>query len=90
MAKNTGNGSRIGSVKNRTQVLNTKTDRYVERDTTMGQFINQKSDDKPFKGIAKEPDGRRSKVNTHPFFGMNQDEQETVEAVMNQLRGSRY
>jgi len=49
MAKNTGNGSRIGSVKNRTQVLNTKTDRYVKRDTTTGQFINQKSDDKPFK-----------------------------------------
>ena len=43
------------------QVLNTKTDRYVERDTTTGQFINQKSDDKPFKGVAKEPDGRRGK-----------------------------
>ena len=60
MAKNTGNGSRIGSVKNRTQVLNTKTDRYVKRDTTTGQFINQKSDGEPFKGVAKEPDKRRS------------------------------
>lgn len=59
MAKNTGQNSRIGSVKNRTQVLNTKTGRYVERDTTTGQFTNQKSDDKPFKGIAKEPDKRR-------------------------------
>ncbi len=26
----------------------------------------------------------------HPFFGMNRDEQETVEAIMNRLRGSRY
>lgn len=26
----------------------------------------------------------------HPFFGMNRDEQETVETVMNRLRGSRY
>jgi len=72
------------------QVLNTKTDRYVERDTTTGQFINQKSDDKPFKGVAKELDGRRSKVNAHPFFGMNQDEQESIEVVMNRLRGLRY
>jgi hypothetical protein len=61
MAKNTGNGSRIGSIKNRTQVQNPKTDRWVERDATTGQFVNQKADDKPFKGVAKEPDGRRSK-----------------------------
>jgi len=61
MAKNTGNGSRIGSVRKRTQVLNTKTDSYVKRDATTGQFINQKADDKPFKGVAKEIDGRRSK-----------------------------
>ncbi len=60
MAKNTGQGSRIGSVKNRTQVQNSKTDRYVKRDTTTGQFINQKSDGEPFKGVAKEPDKRRS------------------------------
>jgi len=33
----------------------------VERDATTGQFINQKADDKPFKGVAKEIDGRRSK-----------------------------
>jgi hypothetical protein len=60
MAKNIGQGSRIGSVKNRTQVRNSKTDRYVKRDTTTGQFINQKSDGEPFKGVAKEPDKRRS------------------------------
>jgi len=89
MAKNTGNGSRIGSVKNRTQVLN-KTGRFIKQDSETDQFIDQKSDNKLFKGVAREPDKRHSKVNTHPFFGMNQDEQETVEAVMNQLRGSRY
>jgi hypothetical protein len=60
VAKNTGNGSRVGSVKSRTQVLNTKTDSYVKRDTTTGQFTNQKADDKPFKAVAKEPDKRRS------------------------------
>jgi hypothetical protein len=60
MAKNTGNGSRVGSVKNRTQVLNPRTDKYVERDATTGRFTNQKADDKPFKGVAKEPDKRRS------------------------------
>lgn len=26
----------------------------------------------------------------HPFFGMKRDEQETIETVMNRLRGSRY
>lgn len=59
MARNTGRGSRIGSVKNRTQVQNPKTGRFIKRDTETGQFINQKSDVKPFKGVAKEPDGRR-------------------------------
>jgi hypothetical protein len=64
MAKNTGRRSRIGSVKNRTQVQNPKTGRYVKRDTTTGQFIRQKSDDKPFKGVAKEPDERLNAKHT--------------------------
>ena len=89
MAKNTGNGSRVSSFNNRAQVLN-KTGRFIKQDSETDQFIDQKSDNKLFKGVAREPDKRHSKVNTHPFFGMNQDEQETVEAVMNQLRGSRY
>lgn len=61
MAKNTGDGNRIGSVKDRTQVLNPKTDSYVKRDADTGRFMDQKSDGKPFKGVAKEPDGRRNK-----------------------------
>ena len=59
MAKNTGNGYRIGSVKNRTQTLNPKTGNFVKRDTETGRFIDHKSDGKPFKGVAKEQDGRR-------------------------------
>jgi len=59
MAKNTGNNHRNGSVKDRTQVKNPKTDNWVKRDTDTGQFIDQKSDGKPFKGVAQETDKRR-------------------------------
>ncbi len=56
MAKNKpyGDGHREGAVKDRSQVHNPKTDRWVERDTGSGRFINQKSDVKPFKGVRKE------------------------------------
>jgi len=64
MAKNTGNNFREGSVKGRTQVQNPRTRDWVERDeekgsVTKGQFKNVKEDQKPFKGVAKEPDRRR-------------------------------
>jgi hypothetical protein len=64
MAKNTGEGSRKGSVKERTQVENPRTNEWVERDETKGsptkgEFKNVKEDGKPFKGVAKEPDRRR-------------------------------
>ena len=67
MAKNTGTGSRVGAVKDRTQVQNPRTGDWVERDEepdskTRGQFINVKEDGKPFKGVAKEPDNRRTKA----------------------------
>lgn len=45
---------RIGAVKGRSQTFNPYTERYVKRDTTTGQFIDQKSDCKPFKGVTKE------------------------------------
>jgi hypothetical protein len=61
MAKNTGDGSRIGSVNNRTQVFNPKTRTYVKRDADTGQFMDQKSNGSPFKGVTKEPDGRRNR-----------------------------
>ncbi len=60
MAKNTGEDFRKGSVTNRTQVHNPKTDTWVKRDTETGKFIEQKSNGTPFKGVSKEKDGRRS------------------------------
>ena len=64
MAKDTGNDSRKGAVKGRTQVQNPKTGDYVKRNETAGsrtkgQFMDNKEGGKPFKGVAKEPDGRR-------------------------------
>ena len=64
MAKNTGSGSRKGSVTGRTQTANPRTSQWVERDeekgsSNKGQFKNVKEDGKPFKGVAKEPDKRR-------------------------------
>jgi len=58
MAKNTGDGFRRGSVDNRTQVK-APNGNYVKRDTATGRFMDQKSDGKPFKGVALEPDERR-------------------------------
>ncbi|NEO86007.1 MAG: hypothetical protein F6J87_17385 [Spirulina sp. SIO3F2] len=59
MAKNTGKGSRKGSVNDRSQTYNSKTESWVKRNTETGQFMDQKADGKPFKGVAKEEDGRR-------------------------------
>ena len=59
MAKNTGEGHRIGSVDDRTQNENPVTGRWTKRDHSDGRFMNVKSDGEPFKGVAKEPDGRR-------------------------------
>lgn len=64
MAKNTGKGSRKGSVKDRTQ-FETPAGQHAKRDTETGQIMDVKtSDDEPFKGVAKEPDGRRSSSNS--------------------------
>ncbi|MBA2783443.1 MAG: hypothetical protein H0T74_11100 [Rubrobacteraceae bacterium] len=55
MAKNPPKGSgRKGAVKGRSQVKNPKTDRWVKRDRATGQFMDQKSDGKPFKGVTSE------------------------------------
>ncbi|MDX6692817.1 MAG: hypothetical protein QOF02_420 [Blastocatellia bacterium] len=64
MAKNTGEGSRKGAVKKRTQVKNPLTDEYVKRNedpnsSHAGEFMDVKEDHKKFKGVAKEPDKRR-------------------------------
>jgi hypothetical protein len=63
MAKNTGKGSRTGSVKERTQVLNPVTGDFVKRDDGedgKGRFMDVKQDGGKFKGVATEPDGRRT------------------------------
>ena len=56
MAKNPpkGDGQRVGAVKERSQTYNPKTESWVKRDTETGRFIDQKSDQRPFKGVRKE------------------------------------
>jgi hypothetical protein len=47
-------GHREGAVKQRSQTFNPKNERWVKRDAQTGQFMDQKSNDKPFKGVRKE------------------------------------
>jgi hypothetical protein len=56
MAKNSpyGDGHRHGAVVDRSQVFNPKTEQWVKRDATTGQFMDVKQDGKPFKGVTKE------------------------------------
>ena len=62
MATNTGKGFRKGSVDDRSQLnLDPKNGKFVKRDLDTGQFTDLKEDNKPFKGVAEEPDKRRSK-----------------------------
>ena len=62
MATNTGKGFRVGAVKGRTQVKNGRTSDFVKRD----EDKNSRKDGKPFKGVAKEPDQRRSEGTRSP------------------------
>ncbi|OBX19190.1 hypothetical protein A9995_08650 [Erythrobacter sp. QSSC1-22B] len=64
MARNTDDGHRTGSVDDRTQVKNPVTGNWTKRNRAegsdeAGQFMEVKQDGEPFKGVAKEPDGRR-------------------------------
>lgn len=54
MATNTGNKSRKGAIKERSQVQNPSTGHYVKRDSLTGKFLEVKPDGKPFKGVRKE------------------------------------
>ena len=54
MAKNTGDNTRKGAVKQREQVLNPKTDKWTKRDKETGKFMDVKSDGEPFKGVTKK------------------------------------
>lgn len=50
-----GDNARVGAVKDRSQVYNPKTDKWVKRDSQTGKFMDMKTtDNKPFKGVRKE------------------------------------
>ncbi|MEL7013451.1 MAG: hypothetical protein AAFO72_09235 [Pseudomonadota bacterium] len=57
MARNTGDNYRKGAVTARTQ-FQTPDGKWMKRDERTGQFLDKKKSDGPFKGVAKEPDGR--------------------------------
>lgn len=57
MATNTGNGFRHGAVTGRTQ-FQRPDGNWQKRDERNGQLMGVKDDGKPFKGVAREPDGR--------------------------------
>ncbi|MDQ3695354.1 MAG: hypothetical protein M3464_17250 [Chloroflexota bacterium] len=60
MAKNgPKGGGRRGSVTNRTQFQHPGNGRWIKRDRTNGQFMDQKVTSGPYKGIVTEPDGRQ-------------------------------
>jgi hypothetical protein len=50
----TGDGHRNGAVRSRSQVFNPHNQRWVKRDADTGRFMDQKADEKPFKGVRKE------------------------------------
>lgn len=55
MATNPPKGpGRRGAVKQRSQVKNTLLNRFVKRNKITGQFMDMKSNQKPFKGVTKE------------------------------------
>jgi hypothetical protein len=49
-----GDGHRNGAVRERSQVLNPKTDQWVKRDTNTGRFIDVNQNGQPHKGVRKE------------------------------------
>jgi len=53
MAKNSGNGYRIGAVINRQQVFNPVTRLWTKQNLVTGQFMDGKQDGTPFKGVKK-------------------------------------
>lgn len=57
MAVNAG-GHRVGSVKARSQFQHPRTGLFIKRGPG-GQFMAVKRSGGTFKGVAKEPDGRR-------------------------------
>ncbi|MCK5859737.1 hypothetical protein [Abyssibacter sp.] len=50
----TGDNRRNGAVRKRSQTYNPTNGRWTKRDADSGRFMDQKADDKPFKGVRKE------------------------------------
>lgn len=50
----TGDGHRNGAVRERSQVFNPKNQKWVKRNKENGQFMDQKANGTPFKGVRKE------------------------------------
>jgi len=57
MANNTGNDTRRGAVTGRTQFQHENGD-WQKRNERTGEWMERKASPGPFKGVAKEPDGR--------------------------------
>ena len=57
MAKNTGRGSRVGSVTGRSQ-MKTTSGTWIKRDTNTGKFVAAKKSGGSFKGVRKESNGK--------------------------------
>ena len=49
-----GDNSRIGAVKDRSQVINPQTGLYTKRDVDTGRFMDVKTTGGAFKGVRKE------------------------------------
>ena len=49
-----GDGHRNGAVRQRSQVQNPKTGLWVKRNRENGQFMDNKMDGNPFKGVRRE------------------------------------
>lgn len=52
--KPNGDNARKGAVRERSQVLNPKTDQWVKRDTETGRWVDVNQNGKPHKGVRKE------------------------------------
>ena len=49
-----GDGHRNGAVRKRSQTYNPQTGLWVKRNKNNGQFMDNKMDGSPFKGVRKE------------------------------------
>lgn len=49
-----GDNARKGAVKQRSQILNPKTNLYIKRNTETGKFMDVKTTGGKFKGVKKE------------------------------------